>query len=236
MDDAYRKQVLGKVSDPVIRQFWEKEFANYNDRLKSEAIAPIQNKVGQFPYQLPLSETSWGRSRPLLTSREIMDTQKILIMNLSKGSIGEDASAPTRSHDGYKNPVSRHGAGRHAGSGAERLLPLRGRVPKLFYRIASPIYSLRPVNIASTSSWPTNTSSKCPEVVQNAIFGNCGTLISFRVGAKDAKRLVEEMGTFNEDDFVNLPKYSIYLKLMIDGLAGQSFSAMTMPPGTFKHP
>jgi len=66
--------------------------------------------------------------------------------------------------------------------------------------------------------------------VRKAIFGNCGTLISFRVGAKDAECLEKEIGTFTEDDFCNLPKYYIYLRLMIDGIAGKAFSAMTLPP------
>ena len=70
------------------------------------------------------------------------------------------------------------------------------------------------------------------EKVRKAIFGNCGTIISFRVGAKDAEWLEKEIGTFAEEDFCNLPKYYIYLRLMIDGIAGNAFSATTLPPET----
>jgi hypothetical protein len=66
--------------------------------------------------------------------------------------------------------------------------------------------------------------------VRKAIFGNCGTIVSFKVGAQDAEWLVKEIGTFAEDYFCNLPKYHIYLRLMIDGIAGDAFSAITLPP------
>ena len=68
------------------------------------------------------------------------------------------------------------------------------------------------------------------EKVRKAIFGNCGTLISFRVGAKNAEWLEKEIGTFTEEDFCNLPKYHIYPRLMIDGIAGTAFSATTLFP------
>jgi hypothetical protein len=66
--------------------------------------------------------------------------------------------------------------------------------------------------------------------VRKAIFGNCGTIVSFKVGAQDAEWLVKEIGTFAEEDFCNLPSYHIYLRLMIDGIAGNAFSAITLPP------
>jgi len=228
VDDAFRKQVLGKVTDPVIRQFWTKEFANYNDRLKAEAIAPIQNKVGQF-LTSSLVRNIIGQVRTSFDIREIMDNRKILIMNLSKGLIGEDASALLGAMMVTKIQLA----------AMERVdTPEDQR--KDFYLYVDEFQNFATESFANILSearkyrlslvLANQYIEQVPEAVQNAIFGNCGTLIAFRVGAKDAKSLVEEMGTFDEEDFTNLPKYSIYLKLMIDGLAGQAFSATTLPP------
>ena len=228
VDDAFRKQVLGKVTDPVIRQFWTKEFANYNDRLKAEAIAPIQNKVGQF-LTSSLVRNIIGQVRTSFDIREIMDNRKILIMNLSKGLIGEDASALLGAMMVTKIQLA----------AMERVdTPEEQR--KDFYLYVDEFQNFATESFANILSearkyrlslvLANQYIEQVPEAVQNAIFGNCGTLIAFRVGAKDAKSLVEEMGTFDEGDFTNLPKYSIYLKLMIDGLAGQAFSATTLPP------
>lgn len=91
-DKSYRKRVVANIKDPVVKAFWEKEFASYADKFASEAVSPIQNKVGQF-LSSSLMRNIIGQVKSTINIREIMDDGKILIMNLSKGRIGEDNSA-----------------------------------------------------------------------------------------------------------------------------------------------
>ena len=91
VDKEYRKKVLAKVQDPVVKMFWQEEFAKYNQNFLTEAIAPIQNKIGQF-LSTALIRNIVGQVKSTINLRQIMDEGKILILNLSKGRIGEDAS------------------------------------------------------------------------------------------------------------------------------------------------
>lgn len=91
-DKEYRKKVVSNIKDPVVKSFWEKEFAGYADKFASEAVSPIQNKVGQF-LSSSLMRNIVGQVKSSIDMRKIMDEGKILIMNLSKGRIGEDNSA-----------------------------------------------------------------------------------------------------------------------------------------------
>ncbi len=228
-DSDYRKKVVEKITDPVIKSFWVNEFARYNQRYETEATAAIQNKVGQF-ISAPLIRNSIGQVNSSINMREIMDKRKILIMNLSKGRIGEDNSTLLGALLVTKIQLA-------AMSRVD--MPEEERQDFFLYVDEFQNYATEAfVNVLSEARkyrlaliLAHQYITQMEETVRDAVFGNIGTLISFRVGAEDAEFLEKEFyPEFVAQDIVNLSKYNIYLKLMIDGLAGRPFSAQTMPP------
>ena len=228
-DPEYRKKVLEKVTDPVIRAFWLQEYARYSQRFEVEATAAIQNKVGQF-VSTPVVRNIIGQVRSSIDMREIMDKQKILIINLSKGKIGEDVSRllgallVTKLQLAAMSRVS---------------IPEKERKDFFLYIDEFQNFATESfVNILSEARkyrlaliLAHQYISQMDETVRDAVFGNVGTMISFRVGAEDAEFLGKEFfPEFMPEDIVSLAKYNIYLKLMIDGVAGRPFSAQTLLP------
>ncbi len=236
-DSAYRKKVVDKIKDPVVKSFWINEFARYSQRYEVEATAAIQNKIGQF-ISNPLIRNIVGQIKSTIDMRELMDEGKILIADISKGRVGEDNSRllgallitklqlaamsrvdiPEEKRNDFYLYVDE----------------FQNFATKSFVNILSEARKYRLCLILANQyisqleeMTPTGRSSD----VRDAIFGNVGTLISFRVGAEDAEYLEKEfIPEFTIEDLVNLDKYNIYLKLMIDGVAGRPFSAVTLPP------
>ena len=228
-DKDYRMKVLDKVTDPTIKAFWQNEFAKYPPQFLSEAAAPIQNKVGQF-ISAPLIRNIVGQTTTAFNIREIMDTGKILIVNLSKGKIGEDASHLLGALIVTKLQLA--AMGRVDVPEEERrdfylyVDEFQNFATEAFANVLS---EARKYHLCLTLAHQYITQME--ETVRDAIFGNVGTIINFRIGAADAEFLEKEfLPEFNADDLVNLAKYNIYLKLMIDGVASRSFSATTLAP------
>jgi len=228
-DSDFRKKVVKKVTDPVIKSFWVNEFAKYSQRYETEATAAIQNKVGQF-ISIPLIRNSIGQVNSSINMREIMDKRKILIMNLSKGKIGEDNSTLLGALLITKVQLA-------AMSRVD--IPEKERQDFFLYVDEFQNFATESfVNVLSEARkyrlsliLAHQYITQMEETVRDAVFGNVGTLVSFRVGAADAEFLEKEFQPeFFAQDIVNLAKYNIYLKLMIDGLAGRPFSARTLPP------
>jgi len=228
-DNAFREKVVAKITDPVVKSFWTQEFARYTQRYEIEATAAIQNKVGQF-ISAPLIRNIIGQVKSAIDMRKVMDDQKILILNLSKGRIGEDASRLLGALLITKIQLA----------AMERVkIPEEDR--KDFYLYVDEFQNFATesfVNILSEARkyrlclvLGHQYIAQMEETVRDAVFGNIGTLVSFRVGAEDAEYLEKEfIPEFTAGDLVNLAKYNIYLKLMIDGVAGRPFSAETLPP------
>lgn len=229
VDKNYLKRVVEKITDPVVRSFWVDEFPKWNDRVLQEVISPIQNKVGQF-LSSSLIRNIVGQTKSSFDVREVMDDQKILIMNLSKGRIGEDNSALIGAMMITKIQLA--AMGRVDIDEEERrdfylyVDEFQNFATESFANILSEARKYR-LNLILANQYITQIDEK----VRDAIFGNAGTLISFRVGAADAELLEKEYEpVFMMNDIVNLQKYNIYLKLMIDGIAGNAFSATTLAP------
>ncbi len=229
VDKSYRKKVVSNVRDPMVRSFWENEYANYNDKFRSEAIAPIQNKVGQF-LSSSIIRNLVGQPKSTIDIRDIMDHQKILIMNLSKGRIGEENSALLGAMMVTKIQLA-------AMSRAD--IPEEDR--KDFYLYVDEFQNFATESFADILSEARKYRlnlimahqyiEQLEEEVAAAVFGNVGTLVIFRIGAADAEFLEKEFEpTFTPTDLVNITKYQIILKLMIHGVASQPFSAVTLPP------
>jgi len=228
-DPDYRKKVVDKITDPVIKAFWVQEFARYTQRLEVEATAAIQNKVGQF-ISAPLIRNIVGQTTSSVDMRKVMDDGKILILNLSKGRIGEDAS---KLLGGLLITKIQLAAMSRVDIPESRRRDFFLYVDE-FQNFATESF----VNILSEARkyrlsliLAHQYIAQMEEPVRDAVFGNIGTLVSFRVGAEDAEYLEKEFSPeFSAGDLVNLPKYQIYLKLMVDGVAGKPFSAQTLSP------
>lgn len=227
-DPFFRTKILNHVSDHLILSFWKNEFEKFPPQLRSEAIAPILNKTGLLIASLPL-RTIVGQQERSFSMQEVMDGRKILICNLSKGMIGEDASSLL----GAMILTTMQTAALSRAS-----YPQERRIP--FYLYVDEMHSFVTLSFADILAEARKYGlalflthqyiEQLSDEIRSAIFGNVGTLISFRVGATDAEYLAREFyPIFKEDDFVNLPKFSMYLKLMIDGATSKPFSATTFP-------
>lgn len=233
-DKEFRKKVVDNVSDPTVKSFWVDEFAKYTERFAAEATPAIQNKVGQFTSN-PLIRNIIGQSESSFDLRKMMDEKKILIVNLSKGRLGEGNANLLGSMmitKIYLAAMSRADA-------TERDMM---RLPN-FYLYVDEFQSFANESFADILSearkYKLNLTvahqyiEQMSEEVRAAIFGNVGTMVVFRVGPFDAEIFEKEfMPTFLAEDFVNLGFAQVYLKLMIDGVGSQPFSAVT--PGPFE--
>jgi len=233
VDKKYRKKIVDNVKDPMVRAFWTDEYANYNEKYRTEAIAPIQNKVGQF-LSSGIIRNIVGQPKSTIDLREIMDNQKILIMDLSKGKVGEDNSALLGAMLVTKMQLA--AMSRTDIPETERkdfylyVDEFQNFATDSFATILSEARKYR-LNLIVGHQYIGQLVQERNTKVRDAIFGNVGTLVVFRVGAEDAEFLVKEFEPiFTEVDIVNLPKYNILLKLMINGVASDPFSATTLPP------
>jgi CxxC-x17-CxxC domain-containing protein len=229
VDKEYRKRVIDKVTDPVVKSFWVDEFTKWNDRVLQEVVAPIQNKVGQF-LSSSMIRNIVGQPKSSFDVREAMDQQKILVLNLSKGRIGEDVSALLGAMMITKIQLAAMGR-----------VDIEEHTRKDFYLYVDEFQNFATDSFANILSearkyrlnliLANQYVTQIDEKVRDSIFGNAGTIISFRIGAVDAEFLEKEFDPiFLANDLVNLPKFNIYLKLMIDGVAGDAFSATVLPP------
>ncbi|OGZ18917.1 MAG: hypothetical protein A2175_02160 [Candidatus Nealsonbacteria bacterium RBG_13_42_11] len=228
-DPEYRKKVVDRVTDPVVKSFWVQEYARYTQRYEVEATAAIQNKVGQFVSN-PLIRNIIGQVKSSINMREIMDSKKILILNLSKGRIGEDNSRLLGALLITKIQLA-------AMSRVD--IPEEQRQDFFLYvdefqnfateSFTNILSEARKYRLALILGHQYITQME--ETVRDAVFGNVGTIVTFRIGAEDAEFLEREFQPeFTAQDLVNLGKYNIYLKLMINGITGSAFSAETLPP------
>ena len=233
VDKNYRERVVEKITDPVVKSFWVDEFTKWNERVLQEVISPIQNKVGQF-LSSALIRNIVGQTKSAFNIRDLMDQEKVIIMNLSKGRIGEDNSALLGAMMITKIQLA--AMARVDVSEEERkdfylyVDEFQNFATDSFANILSEARKYR-LNLILVHQYigqlTTDTSTK----VRDAVFGNVGTIATFRIGAEDAEFLEKEFEpVFLIQDLVNLPNRNIYIKLMIDGLTGSAFSAATLPP------
>lgn len=233
VDKEFRKKIVDKVSNPVVRSFWVDEYANWNDRFRIEAIQPIQNKVGQF-LSSTIIRNIVGQPKSTIDIRKFMDEEKILLMNLSKGKIGEDNSNLLGAMMVTKLQLA--AMSRVDISEKERadfflyVDEMQNFVTESFADILSEARKYHLCLILS-HQYIAQLSTKESTKVRDAIFGNVGTIVCFRVGAADAFFLLKEFDPYlTEEDLVSINNREIYLKLMIDGVNSKPFSATTLAP------
>lgn len=232
-DRDFRRKVTRKIEDPVVKAFWEKEFEVMQDRMRTEAISPILNKVGQF-LASPIIRNIVGQPKSTVDLRFAMDKGKIIIVNLSKGKLGEDNSALLGAMLVTKFQID-------AMSRAD--VPEKHR--KDFYLYVDEFQNFATESFATILSearkYRLNLTmanqyiAQMPDEVRDAVFGNVGTLLSFQVGFDDAEYLSQQ---FAEEalpgDLVSLRKYTAYTRLLVDGMPSKTFSLDTLPPPDFE--
>lgn len=226
-DTSFQRSVVKKITNVQVREFWEHEFKDYNPRYRQEMISPIQNKVGAFLADPRLYRIS--TEPPVdLHFRQIMDSGKILIVNLAKGRLGDDSA-------NLLGALLVTTLNLAAFSRSE--LPEDGRRP--FYIHLDEFQNFTTLSVANTVSelrkfklglvLANQHLHQLEPDVMHAVLGNVGTLITFRVGPEDARMLAREFEpVFSSEDLVNIPNHDIYLKLMIDGAPSKPFSATTL--------
>ncbi len=230
----YRKKIILQLADPVLKAFWEKEFAKMPDRLKAEAISPIQNKVGQFVTSKMIRNII-GKPQSTVNLQEIMDEGKILILNLSQGKLGEDNASLLGAM--IITQIQLAAMNRSFQKEEERkdfflyVDEFQNFATASFIKILSEARKYR-LSLTLANQY----IEQLDEAVAKAIFGNVGTLISFVVGARDAHLLTREFAQiYTENDLVSLGRHEIIVKLSIDGMTSPPFPAKTLPLPSLKN-
>ncbi|HEV2354175.1 MAG TPA: type IV secretion system DNA-binding domain-containing protein, partial [Puia sp.] len=226
-EKAFRKKVIRHIEDPVVKSFWVTEFASWNDKFASEAVAPVLNKVGAFVAN-PLVRNIVGQKKSAFNIRQIMDEGKILLVNLSRGQVGEDNAAILGALMVTKIQLA-------AMSRAD--VPLEQRRPFYLYvdefqNFATDSFA---VILSEARKYGLNLTvanqyiAQMPEVVRDAVFGNVGTMISFRIGPGDSAVLGKYFEpVFESIDLTKLHNQNIFISMIIDGEKSIPFSASTL--------
>ncbi|NCT55337.1 type IV secretory system conjugative DNA transfer family protein [bacterium] len=228
-DKNYRKYILQKTDDPVVLRFWNEEYAELEQSFGAEAVSPIQNKVGRLLSSTTLRNI-FGQRNSTIQFDEIMNEKKILLVNLSKGKIGDDNANLMGSL--IVNRLTFYAMQRAS-------LLEKDRVPFYLYvdefqnfATESFITILSEARKYGLSLHLTHQyTAQLPEPIRDAILGNVGTMIALTLGAQDASTLAPEfMPTFDETDLISQEKYNFYCKLQIDGATSKPFSGRGLPP------
>ncbi len=233
-DPSFRKKNLQHVKDPVLLNFWNKEFDQMTDKLRVEAISPIQNKVGQFVSSRTIRNII-GHPHSTINLEEIMNSGKILLLNLSQGKLGEDNAALLGAM--IITQIQLAAMNRSFQKEEDRkdfflyVDEFQNFATKSFIKILS---EARKYRLALTLA--NQYIEQLDEDVMKAIFGNVGTLLSFVVGARDAEFLSKEFSEmYSQNDLVTLGKYQIVMKMSIDEMTSLPFPARTLPLPSLKN-
>ncbi len=228
-DDKFRAKVIRQISDPFIRAFWAEEYEGYDERFKREAIAPIQNKIGQFLLN-PVVRNILGQVKTKVSIPFIMDNQRLFIANLSKGSLGHEKANLLGSL--LTTQFQLAAMARSSRPEEER---------RDFYLFIDEFQNFSTDAFASILAEARKYRSclilshqyidQLPLPIRQAVFGNVGTLISFRVGYTDAEILEKEFGkAFPATVITDLDRYQAIVKLLEDGANREPFRAKMLPP------
>ena len=230
-DKAYRTMVVENIKDPVVKDFWVKEYAGYTDKFAAEATPAIQNKIGQFTSN-PLIRNIIGQPDSSFDIREIMDNKKILLINLSKGLVGDTNMRLLGSMLTTRIFLAAMSRAELDPSALEKSAPFYLYVDE-FQNFANETFAeilseARKYNLNLIIAH--QYVEQMEEQVRAAVFGNVGTTVAFRTGPFDAEVLETVFSPeFLKEDLVNLGFAQIYLSLMIDGVGSRPFSAATLP-------
>lgn len=227
-DEHFRAQVVRRVTDPVVRRFWIDEFERYSERFRREAIAPIQNKLGRLLGSAPLRNILC-QTRSRLNIKQVMDEGKILVVNLSKGMLGEDKV----------NLLGSLLVGSFQLAALERAeVPEDERAD--FHLVIDEFHNFTTTSFASVLSEARKYRlsltlahqyvEQVSPVVRDAIFGNVGTMLTFGVGPSDAEVLAPYFEPLTAAHLLDLGRGEICARLTSNGAVVQPFRGVTFPP------
>ena len=233
-DRRFRLQIIRGLKDPVVKNFWAVEYETYPKAFRAEIISPIQNKVGQF-LSTPIIRNIVGQTKTRFNLRDVMDSGKILLLNLAKGRVGEDNGALLGAMMITKLQLA-----------AMRRVDTPESQRKDFYLYVDEFQNYATESFATILSearkYRLNLTiahqylAQLEDPVRSAVFGNVGTIVCFRIGSEDSEFVEREfLPKFTDTDLQCLPQYSIYLKLSIDGVTSDPFSAVTLPPAAVSY-
>lgn len=232
-DKSFRKQVMEHVKDPVVRNFWTVEFVTWNDRFAAEAVAPVLNKVGAFTAN-PLVRNIIGQPKSSFNIRQIMDERKILIVNLNRGLVGEDNAALLGALMVTKIQLA---AMSRADTPTNERQPFNLYVDE-FQHFATDSFA---TILSEARKYGLNLTvanqyiAQMSQEVKDAVFGNVGSMVAFRMGADDARSMQRYFEPkFTEYDLVHMHNRHAVVNMTIDGEKSPAFSAITLdlPPQT----
>lgn len=229
MDDNYRAWVVQQIKDPFVREFWELEYESYDARFRREAIAPIQNKLGQFLLN-PVIRNILGQVKCKVSFPFVMDNERIFIANLSKGKLGHDKANLLGSLliTQFQLAAMRR-AEQPEGERRDFFLLIDEFQNFTTDAFASLLSEARKYRLCLTLSH--QYVEQVPLPIRRAVFGNAGTLISFRVGYSDADTLQNEFGrTFVAEQFSDLEKFEVIARILENGTNMVPFKGATLQP------
>lgn len=227
LDDAgFRAQVLTLVRNAQVRRFWEREYARFPARLRAEAIAPIQNKIGEFLVN-PVLQPIFSPAKSGFDLRRLMDGGGILLVNLAKGLIGEDTAALLGTLLVTKIAVAALGRATERHDARRDFYLYADEFPSFTTSaFAGMLAEMRKYHLCLTLAHQ-HLGQLSPSV-RDAVLGNAGTVVTFRLGPEDAEVLSKELKPeFTDADLLRLPNYSACVRLLVNGAAVRPFSART---------
>lgn len=227
LDKDFRKTVVARITNETVRSFWRDEYAKYTSGQRAMTIAPLQNKIGALLTD-PVLRRFFTEEGEQLDLRKIMDESKILVVNLDKGRLGEDSATLLGSV--LLSHIALAGLQR-----SEQPEPQRTDFGvfldefQLFttQALSNMLAELRKYRVSMIMA--TQYLAAIEPDIRNAVLGNVGSIVAFRLGAHDATEMSREFGsTLSVEDFTNLPQFNAYVRLLIDGQPSKPFSA-TIP-------
>jgi type IV secretory pathway TraG/TraD family ATPase VirD4 len=232
-DPAYRDRAVTRVADPVVRSFWMNEFATWNATYRTEAVSSVTNKLMPFLSSRRLRAIVSGETKRSLDLRQVMDEKRILIVNLSRGRLGQDNATLLGS-------LLLTSIEQAAMTRAE--MPEGDRLDHYLYldefqSLVTPSTAImlsesRKYRLCLTLSH--QLTKQLDQATYHAVIGNCGTLVAFRVGLEDAELLAPALskhpGQLTPSDLGNLPNYTAYARLLVDSHPSRPFSLRTLAP------
>lgn len=233
-DDIFRRKLVDHVQDHLVKSFWQDEYEGWSEKYRTEAIAAIQNKIGQL-LSVPMIRNIVGQTTSKLSLREAMDSGKIVLVNLSKGNLGEDNSAFLGSMLVTKFQLD---------AMSRTDIPEKQRKDFFLYvdefqnfateSFATILSEARKYRLSLTLAHQYIGQLLLGDgktTLRDAVFGNVGSTVSFQVGSDDAEELSLQFEEKVEmKDILSLPKYHAYLRLMVNGMPSKPFSVSTLPP------
>ena len=226
-DTKFRQRVIMQIQDPVVKSFWTNEFGSWNERYANDAVVPILNKVGQF-ISNPVIRNMVGQTRNALDFEKFMNEGKIVLINLSKGKLGEDNTSLLGSM--FITKIQQAALARSKMREEERrdfyfyVDEFQNFANEAFSSILSEARKYH-LNLTIAHQY----IAQLPQDVKATAFGNVGSLVSFAVGGDDANYLTRELlAVFAPEDLINLNKREMYVKLLVDGKVTPPFSAKTI--------